>query len=111
LSLIPDILQYLFLVDVNSTLGQFRLARVARTARLATRMARLPKILALLNCGKSMFSLSLSLLVSSSLFINNLILEKEEVEGVEPSAIAQQLQQKISAKVRICILFYFYFIY
>jgi hypothetical protein len=53
LSLIPDILQYLFLVDVDSDLTQFKMARVARTARLATRLARLPKILDLISCGKA----------------------------------------------------------
>lgn len=83
LSLIPDILQFLFLVDVNDGLQQFKLARVARTARVATRMARLPKLLELLSCGKE---------------------KPEEVAGIEPSAIAGRLQERISAKVVVAML-------
>eukprot|EP00026_Physarum_polycephalum_P002490 Phypoly_transcript_02497.p1 GENE.Phypoly_transcript_02497~~Phypoly_transcript_02497.p1 ORF type:complete len:437 (+),score=71.79 Phypoly_transcript_02497:260-1570(+) len=83
LSLIPDILQFLFLVDVNSDLAEFKMARVARTARLATRMARLPKILNLISCGKT---------------------KKDETAGLEPSAIAMRLQTRTSAKVIVAVL-------
>lgn len=80
LSLLPDIAEYVFLADVNSFLGKFSVARVARTARVATRLARL---LALLSCSKK---------------------KKEDAVGVEPSAIAQRLESRISAKIAVALL-------